>query len=100
MPTVDGATCGACLSNPPAFDATRSGFRYAFPIDRLVQALKYRHQLVVAQFFAEVLQETATCLPMPIDLALALPLSEMRLRQRGAVWYGHLGKAYRQAPKI
>ena len=83
LPTVDGATCGACLSDPPAFDATRSAFRYAFPIDRLVQALKYRHQLVVAQFFAEVLQETATCLPMPIDLVLALPLSEMRLRQRG-----------------
>ncbi|MFA7278502.1 MAG: ComF family protein [Sterolibacterium sp.] len=83
LPAVGGETCGACLSDPPSFDATRSGFRYAFPLDHLVQALKYRHHLVVAQFFAEVLRETATCLPTPVDLALALPLSEMRLRQRG-----------------
>jgi len=83
LPTVDGETCGACLSDPPAFDATRSVFRYAFPVDRLVQALKYRHQLVVAQFFTEALREAAAGLPMAVDRALALPLSEMRLRQRG-----------------
>lgn len=83
MPTVDGIICGACLSHPPAFDATRSAFRYALPVDRLVQALKFGHQLALAQFLAESLRESAANSPIPVDLALALPLSESRLRQRG-----------------
>lgn len=83
LPTPNGETCGACLSEPPYFDATRCGFRYAFPVDRLVQALKYQHRLVVAQFFAEALLETAASLPVATDLLLALPLSAERLRQRG-----------------
>jgi len=83
LPTPSGETCGACLAQPPFFDATRCCFRYAFPVDRLVQALKFQHRLVVARFFAEALLETAATLPFPTDLLLALPLSDERLRQRG-----------------
>lgn len=83
LPTPSGETCGACLAQPPFFDATRCGFRYAFPVDRLVQALKYQHRLAVAGFFAEALLEVASTLPLATDLLLALPLSAERLRQRG-----------------
>src|ERR1051325_2003868 len=31
-------TCGHCLISPPAFDATHALFRYAFPMDSLLQA--------------------------------------------------------------
>lgn len=83
LPTPSGETCGACLTQPPFFDATRCGFLYAFPVDRLVQALKYQHRLAVAGFFAEALLQVTYTLPLATDLMLALPLSAERLRQRG-----------------
>lgn len=87
LPTPDNATCGACLKKTPHFDATLACFRYAFPVDRLVQALKYHHRLAVAGFFAETLSMTARQGFAPhaerIDLVLALPLAPRRLRERG-----------------
>lgn len=81
LPTPGGETCGACLKQPPHFDATHACFRYDFPVDRLVQALKYRHRLVIADYFATSLLEA---LPRAqSDLLLALPLSAQRLRERG-----------------
>jgi len=84
LPTpTNGGICGACLKQPPFFDATQCRFRYAFPVDRLVQALKYQHRLAVAQFFADALLETSATMLMQTDLLLALPLSVQRLRDRG-----------------
>lgn len=80
LPTTGGETCGACLRQPPYFDATYARFRYAFPMDRLVQALKYQHRLAVSGFFAAALLEA----PRPEgDLLMALSLSDRRLRERG-----------------
>ena len=46
--TTLGERCGACLKDPPAFARTIALFRYEFPVDRLIQALKYGHQLALA----------------------------------------------------
>lgn len=83
LPTVAGAVCGACLSKPPAFDATLASFRYSFPLDRLIQTLKYRHNLATVEFLATALQQTAAPHAMDVDLLLALPLSAQRLAARG-----------------
>ncbi|MCX7175568.1 MAG: ComF family protein [Proteobacteria bacterium] len=86
LPTPRGETCGACLKRPPHFDATLSCFSYDFPVDRLIQALKYRRSLVVSDYLALALLEAAPMPPMPAmqaALLLALPLSAQRLRQRG-----------------
>lgn len=80
LPTPRGETCGACLKKPPHFDATLSCFGYDFPVDRLIQALKYRHRLVVSDYLAHAMLGAA---PPPADVMLALPLSPQRLRQRG-----------------
>jgi len=80
LPSPGGETCGACLSQSPHYDATLAGFRYDFPIDRLVQALKYHQRLAIASWFARALLETP---PREVDLVLALPLSKMRLAERG-----------------
>lgn len=82
LPTPQGETCGACLKSPPHFDATLACFSYAFPVDRLVQALKYRHRLAVSGYLANALR-AASPPPVSADLLLALPLSAQRLRQRG-----------------
>ena len=82
LPTPGAGVCGACLSHRPYFDATTAAFRYGFPIDRLVQALKYQHRLVLAAWFAEAL--LARSPPSGHhDLLLALPLAPRRLAERG-----------------
>ncbi|MBV2235106.1 MAG: ComF family protein [Sterolibacterium sp.] len=85
LPTPAGATCGNCLHQPPSFDATLACFAYGFPVDRLVQALKYRHTLAIARFFSRCLLQTANAadLTKTADLLMALPLSSQRLAARG-----------------
>ncbi|MDD5174826.1 MAG: phosphoribosyltransferase family protein [Sterolibacterium sp.] len=48
-----------------------------------MQALKYQHRLVVAGFFAHTLREASPTTLRQADLLLALPLSALRLRERG-----------------
>ena len=81
VPTTDGALCGSCLSEPPAFDATLTAFSYAFPVDRMVQALKYRYRLAVAAYFTDKLAKLGR--PSDIDVILPVPLHVQRLRERG-----------------
>lgn len=80
LPTPDGTTCGACLRAPPAFDSTVAIWRYAFPLDKLVQALKFQHRLAIAGFFAAAMRVGA---PASGDLLMPVPLSPARLRERG-----------------
>lgn len=75
------AICGQCLKSPPYFDATHAAYRYAFPTDKLVQALKYHRRLASADFLADALVALpVTELP---DLILPVPLSAQRLAERG-----------------
>lgn len=80
LPATDGAVCGACLKEPPHFDATLALFAYAFPVEHLVQGLKYRGQLPLAGFFADAL---ASRVDSGIDAIVPLPLHPSRLKDRG-----------------
>lgn len=77
----EGAVCGRCQSHPPAFDASIAAFPYAFPIDRMVQALKYQRRLALARFFAETLSSFEP--PAGDVILLPMPLHVRRLRERG-----------------
>jgi ComF family protein len=79
-PTPNGNVCGACLKSPPAFDATVAVWRYGFPVDRLIQALKFEHRLAIAGFFAQAM---ASGLRPTADLIIPVPLSDARLKERG-----------------
>jgi len=80
LPSPAAAVCGTCLNRPPHFDATLALWRYEFPCDRLVQALKYRAQLALAGFFARSLASR----PLPeFDVLLPMPLHPRRLAERG-----------------
>lgn len=81
LPSPGGIVCGACLSAPPAFDATFAAFPYAFPVDRMVQALKYRHRLSVVPFLTAALLELEP--GGGGDMVLPMPLHVRRLRERG-----------------
>lgn len=75
-------TCGQCLSEPPAFSRVVAAGSYAFPLDALVQRLKYARDLRLVAPLAELLMEAARGEPRP-DLVLPMPLGAARLRERG-----------------
>jgi ComF family protein len=81
LPSPNSARCGACLKHPKHFDATLAPYRYAYPVDRLIQALKYSRRLASADFLARplaALPQTQTP-----DFILPVPLSAQRLGERG-----------------
>lgn len=81
LPTPRGAVCGACLTRPPHFDASHAVFRYEFPVDSLIHALKYGHRLASADFLASALLEAAP--GTRPDLIIPVPLASNRLAERG-----------------
>ena len=85
-----GETCGRCLSETPHYDATVAALAYEFPADALVQALKFRGELALASFLG---REVARCVSLAeVDCVVPVPLSALRLRQRG---YNHAGEIAR-----
>jgi ComF family protein len=76
--------CGTCLRDPPPFAHSFVPFRYAYPLDHLVQGLKFRNELacgrVLGQLFAGCLLARGTPLPEAI---IPVPLALRRYRQRG-----------------
>lgn len=85
-PSPTANVCGVCLRRPPRFAATIAACRYAFPLDRLVQALKYRHQLALAQPLGDALAAALLRAPRRDawpEAIVPLPLAAARQRQRG-----------------
>jgi ComF family protein len=82
LPSMDGMTCGHCLNKPPAFDRAIAALRYEFPLDELVQELKYRHQLALAPMLGAELAKRVQSAPRP-DVLIPMPLHPSRLRERG-----------------
>lgn len=89
-----GAVCGACLREAPTFDASRAALDYAFPVDKLVQALKYGHRLAVSRLFVDLM----LALPVPAgDVVVPMPLHLLRLRTRGFNQAGELARPLARA---
>lgn len=82
LPTPRGETCGHCLKRPPAFDRTVAAFSYRFPLDRLIQAMKYGEQLALADLFAAKLLQRMDPAQLP-DCIAPMPLHPVKLQRRG-----------------
>jgi ComF family protein len=80
LPTQRGQLCGACLSDPPRFDAATAAFIYDWPLAPLIHDYKYAGNLALARFFANAL--TAR-IAGTVDLIVPMPLAPARLRERG-----------------
>ena len=79
---TSNAECGACIADPPHFDASYAAFVYAYPVDALIQALKYGGQLALAGVFAHALHQRIGRAG-GVDLIAPLPLHPARLAERG-----------------
>lgn len=82
LPTPSGEVCGHCLSQPPLFTRTTTVFAYAFPLDKLIQDMKYGEQLSLAHAFAKKLAQHIDNSDLP-DYIIAMPLHPAKLRERG-----------------
>ena len=82
LPSPDGAVCGDCRAHPPGFDRCLAAHAYAFPVDRLVQGLKYRGLLSIAPALGHRLAIVVRADRVP-DIVLPMPLAAARLRERG-----------------
>ncbi|MGQ0748926.1 MAG: ComF family protein [Betaproteobacteria bacterium] len=81
LPVSGGSVCGACLAAPPRYDRVCAAFVYRFPVNGLIQALKYGDNLAVARLLGESLARTVAS--EAVDLVIPMPLSVQRLRERG-----------------
>jgi ComF family protein len=82
LPTPAGETCGQCLKQPPMFTNTVAVFGYSFPLDKLIQAMKYGEQLPLAHSFAKKLAKVIDIDELP-DCLIPMPLHPAKLRERG-----------------
>ena len=82
LPSPAGAVCGDCRAHPPGFDRCLAAHAYAFPVDRLVQGLKYRGLLSIAPALGHRLAVAVRADRVP-DIVLPMPLAAARLRERG-----------------
>jgi ComF family protein len=89
LPSAAGVVCGACLAHPPPFDAALAAYAYAFPVDRLLQALKYGGRLALAEWAAMALAAQAApalrsrARQCAAPMIVPLPLAPARQRERG-----------------
>lgn len=80
-----GRPCDRCRRDPPPFDRCLAAFDYAFPVDRLVQSLKYGGQLAVGRVLGHLAGNAVLerGLHLDVDLLLPVPLHPARLAERG-----------------
>lgn len=77
--------CGACIKKVPEFDTSFIPFRYAYPLDRMIQRLKYAGELSVGRvlansFAARLLATRSATWPQAI---VPVPLGRARYLSRG-----------------
>lgn len=76
--------CGRCLRKPPPYSRTLSPLEYRFPVDRLVQAFKFRRQHAAGRVLAQLLCERVTACAGELPRALVpVPLHNWRFHTRG-----------------
>ena len=82
LPSPGNATCGACATTAPSYDAVRAAAPYQFPIDALVSALKYGERLALAPVLGRLLADHIAWESAP-DVIVPMPLAPLRMRTRG-----------------
>lgn len=83
-PAADGAICGQCSREPPAFSAALIPYRYAAPLDLLIHRFKHRGDLAAGRVLGHLLaRHLGTALGEPPDVIAPVPLHWRRSTVRG-----------------
>lgn len=84
-PDPASARCASCAADPPPYDHLFAPFDYGFPLDGLVQALKYQAAMPGARVLGTLLGRELLSLRHhdDVDLLVPMPLHASRLVDRG-----------------
>ncbi len=77
-----GSMCGSCARKEPPFRKIIAPWRYATPLDELIQALKFRGKLPAGRLLGELLAERIATESRP-ELLVPIPRHERQLRKHG-----------------
>ena len=75
--------CAACQRQPPPFSAVYAPLHYAFPVDAVIKALKFRRRFDLAPMLADVLLPWLNEHAAAFDGLLPVPLHRYRHAVRG-----------------
>ena len=76
--------CGVCIQNAPPFFRTVCPLQYEFPVNSLVQAFKFRRQLVAGRVLSHMMCEYVCSREMSLpDMLVPVPLHHQRFLMRG-----------------
>lgn len=91
--------CGRCLGNPPPFLGVQALWRYATPVDQLLNNWKHRRHLAAERV---LLQEALAGLPLlpHVDAIVAMPLYWQRQAWRGFNQAGRFAAAVADAQRL
>ncbi len=78
-----GVMCEACQATRPPFEKARAPLIYAFPVDAVLKAIKFKRQLWYVPAFAALLLETLQDEFSNVDALIPVPLHRWRQMQRG-----------------
>lgn len=81
----DDAICGACIQRPPRFDVCCAPYRYSYPMDHMIRALKYGGGVAQARVLGDLFA-SRLCAVGRSDLPallLPVPLGAARFIERG-----------------
>ena len=89
LPSERHVLCGGCVSAPPPFARTIAALAYAFPVDRLIQRIKYGGNIALVDWAALTLARAVRAKLADRSpgehprYVVALPLAPPRQRERG-----------------
>ena len=88
VPLLTASTdiCASCLKKAPPFDRCLPAFIYNYPVNHIIQRIKYSRQISLLPVFSctlvEVLRHNYSGLEWP-EVIIPVPLHKRRLRHRG-----------------
>ena len=106
LPDERGARCSDCVRTAPPFFSTIAAFVYAFPVDRLIQQIKYGGNIALVDWAAAALATVVRAnlaARSPADRPqriVALPLAPPRQRERGFNQAGEIARRVAAATRL
>jgi ComF family protein len=82
-PDSSSVICGECQQHPPRYASVHAAFRYAAPVDRLIQGAKYNARFDWLGLLANRLCGHVRTRATEVDAIVPVPLHRSRLRSRG-----------------
>jgi ComF family protein len=82
-PDADTSLCGDCIKSLPSWDEGKSPLAYRFPVDKLVQRLKFEGDLAAGRLLGSLLADYLAAGSDRPDCIVPMPLHASRLKERG-----------------